>query len=259
MGDLHPGGPRLPGGGWPVLSPVAPGGSPGGGALREGSRGLPARARPGRGRAVTMVTAAGRRRPGLSHAAARSAVHCGPGKDGRLLDVVVRGVGLFGAAGRVSPSPPASPSLPFRSSPILSRLAGVRGSWEPRWAGRGSRRRECRARRARGASGGPGPGPRRHLGPSAGPGDATFLGTRTGLLSAGEGGEGGGDSPGGRRCFLRARPYLHTWERSLPLPLPRPPSPPAHLCASTCRRDSLGPRCVLGWRLLLTCCLALPL
>lgn len=104
----------------------------------------------------------------MSHAAARSAVHCGPGKDGRLLDVVVRGVGLFGAAGRVSPSPPASPSLPFRSSPILSRLAGVRGSWEPRWAGRGSRRRECRARRARGASGGPGPGPRRHLGPPPG-------------------------------------------------------------------------------------------
>lgn len=40
----------------------------------------PARARARTGRAVTMVTAAGPRPPGLSHAAARSAVHCGPGK-----------------------------------------------------------------------------------------------------------------------------------------------------------------------------------
>lgn len=249
-GDLHPGGPRPLGGGRPVLSPAAAGAE----GLREGSRGRPARARPRTGRAVTMVTAAGPRRPGLSHAAARSAVHCGLGEDGRLLDAVVRGVGLSGAAGRISPSPPASRPLPVRSSPIHSRPAGVRGSWEPRWAGRGSRRRECRARGARGASGGPGPGPHRHLGPPRGREAPPF-------------------SEPGRGCCLRAAEESRQVEGAAspglvlsctpgrgaslcPCPVLPPASPPLglHLPAG-----SLGPCCVLGWRLLLTCCLALPL
>lgn len=170
------------------------------------------------------------------------------GEDGRLLDVVVRGVGLSGAAGRVSPSPPASRPLPVRSSPIRPRPARVRGSWEPRWAGRGSRRRERRARGARGASGGPGPAPRRRLGPWRG----------RELPPAAEPGRG---------CYPRAAAEKESpqVEGAAPpgLVLTCTPGRGASLCpcpvlptAST-PGGIPRPRCVPGWRLLLTCCLAL--
>lgn len=196
-----------------------------------------------------MVTAAGPRRPGLSHAAARSAVHCGPGEDGRLLDALVRGVGLSGTAGRVSPSPTASRPLPARSSPIRSRPAGVRGSWEPPWAGRGSRRRECRARGGRGASGGPGPGPRRHLGPRRGreappssePGRGCCLRAEEESRQV-----EGAASPG---LFCTCTPGSGTALCPCPVLPPAGPRPRRHP-----PEGPLGPRCVLGWRLLLACC-----
>lgn len=105
--------------------------------------------------AVTMATAVGPARRRLSHAALRSAVHCGPGK------MAASWLRCWGESrcrrrGSLLPSALRCPLLP-RLSPIRSRPAGARGSAEPPWAGRGSRRSERGARGAKGARGGPGP------------------------------------------------------------------------------------------------------